>query len=130
MQLIGKERWKAHQSVSVVERHSQSKRWRYLQDTLQAARETALALDDACVKGCDLVPGAIASNYMICIGFVSLSSFLIKNNLESVSMFFPNLSQSTGLQTPIRLISIRAFYIVYSKMCSIEIDVESEKNTS
>jgi len=45
-------------------------------------------------------------------------------------MFFPNLSQSTGLQTPIRLISIRAFYIVYSKMCSIEIDVESEKNTS
>jgi hypothetical protein len=88
MQLIGKERWKALQSASVAERRSQSKRWRSLQDNLQAVRETVLALDDACVKDDDLVPDSIASNYMICIGFVSLSSFLIKNNLESVQNMF------------------------------------------
>ena len=130
MQLIDKERWKAFQLVSVVERRSQSKRWLYLQDTLQAARETALARDDACVKGCDLVPGLIASNYMICIGFVSLSSFLIKITWRASEHVFPKLSQSTGLQTPIRPISIRAIYIICLQMCPIEIDVESEKNTS
>jgi hypothetical protein len=89
MQLIDKERWKAHQSASVAERRSQSKRRRTLQDILQAVRETVLTLDDAHVKGCDLVPGSIASNYMICIGFVSLFSFLLKNNLESVRTCFP-----------------------------------------